>query len=217
MGDLSNFLTDSVLSQYDKLFCLGHMTIYKNSVENNRIFMNRLNGIPIFQKAYSTNKSCCFDEVWKDENNVNTLFRQAGKAILSKDYSLNIDFGHTKFVRVIYVGRNEPNNGHGYVYENYKPWVYIWAKGHIFRYVVDGTQLLREEYMYIHLQKRKMKVKVDSYVDVIKIVPNSFLPLEVTSVTLDNFRKIKKKDCNSHYWRVKILPKIKSLKKKFCK
>ena len=214
MGDLDSFLTNQLLDEYDKLFCLGHMTIYRNTEDNNKIFMNDLEGIPIYKNVYSSNASYCFDEVWKDDFNVNTLFKRAGKSIFTIDYSLNIDFGSTKFVRVVYVGKDEPNNGHGYVYETYKPSVYLWENGHIVRYFKNNNELKREEYMYLHLQKRKMKNFVDNQVSIIKIVPNSFLPLEFDKVTVDNFVKIKKKDINSHFLRIKIFPRLKQLRKK---
>lgn len=131
MGCLDNFITDSLLDEYDKMFCLGHMTIYKNTEENNRIFMNSFHGVPIFKDVLSSEVSCCFDEDWKDDHNIYTLYRKAGKSVFTKDCSLNIDFGHTKFVRVIYVGKEIPNNGHGFVYENmsllfiFGKWTYI--------------------------------------------------------------------------------------------
>ena len=213
MGNLKSFITDELLNLYDKLFCLGHMTIYKNTDMNNRIFMNSLNGKLIYKEVYTSRESCCFDEDWKDEKNVNTLFQHAEKTICPIDYSLNIDFGHTKFVRVVYVGRDVPNNGHGYVYEDYKPCIYLWEKGHIYRYFKKSGEIVREEYMYIHLQKRNMKVLVDIHEDVIKIVPNAFLPLEVEKVTVDNFDKIKKRILNDHYWRMKIMPRVCKIKR----
>lgn len=215
IGKLDNYLNDDLLEKYDKLFCLGHLTLYKNTEENNRIFMNPLNGVEIYKRVYSTNKSCCFDEVWKDEYNINTLFIKAGKSVYENDFSLNIDFAHTSFLRVKYVGRKVPNNGHGYCYEIYKPCVYMWEKGHIFRYFIKSNKIEREEFMYIHLQKRKMKVHIDYNVeDMIKIVPNSFLPLEYNKVTMDNFSRIKKRVYNNHYWRIKISPKIIKIKRK---
>lgn len=213
MGNLRAFLTDELLNSYDKLFCLGHMTIYKNTDENNRIFMNSLNGESIYKEVYTSGESCCFGEDWKDEKNVNTLFQHAGKTIYSTDYSLNIDFWRTKFIRVVYVGREVPNNGHGYVLEDYKPCIYLWEKGHIYRYFKEEGKIVREEFMYMHLQQRKMKVLVDAHEDVIKVVPNAFLPLETEGISVANFDKIKTKIRNDHYWRIHILPKIRKIKK----
>ena len=214
MGCLDNFITDRLLDKSDKMFCLGHMTIYKNTEENNRIFMNSLHGVPVFKDVLSSDVSCCFDEDWKDDHNIYTLYRKAGKSVFTKDCSLNIDFGSTRFVRVIYVGKEIPNNGHGFVYEKYKPAVYLWDNGHIYRYFKENNELKKEEFMYIHLQRRKMKNKVDNQANIIKIVPNSFLPLEVDKVTLETFDRIKKTDRNNHFWLIKVLPRLKNLRKK---
>ena len=215
MGNLSRYLTDELLLSYDKLFCLGHMTIYRNTFENNRVFMNSLNNKAIYKDVYSSNQSFCFDEVWRDDNNIHTLFQQANKSILSEDFSLNIDFGTTKFVRVKYVGKNVPNNGHGYVYENYQRYIYTWNNGKIVRYVKTDGRIIGEEYMYIHLQKRKMNWEPKCLnAPIVKIVPNSFMPLEVFDVTMENFGKIRTWAFNDHYWRIHIVGKWKRLKKK---
>lgn len=214
IGDLSKFLTDDILSNYDKLFCLGHMTIYKNTLDNNRVFMTPINGHQIYKEVFSSSLSFCFDEVWKDDNNVNTLFQLKNKKILLSDYSLNIDFTKTKFIRVIYVGKDKPNNGHGYIYEKYKRYIYTWNRGSIIRYSKEKEQLKQEEYMYIHLQKRKMKLNIECLTsNIIKIVPNAFLPLEETNITLENFNRIKKWTFNNHFWRIHCLPKLKKIRK----
>ena len=59
-----------------------------------------------------------------------------------------------------------------------------------------------------------MKNKVDIQANIIKIVPNSFLPLEVDKVTLETFDRIKKTDRNNHFWLIKVLPRLKNLRKK---
>ena len=92
--------------------------------------------------------------------------------------------------------------------------MYLWENGHIVRYFKNNNELKREEYMYLHLQKRKMKNFVDNQVSIIKIVPNSFLPFGFDKVTVDNFVKIKKKDINSHFLRIKIFPRLQQLRKK---
>lgn len=65
--------------------------------------------------------------------------------------------------------------------------------------------------MYIHLQKRKMQLKIKHNIDYYKIIPNSFENIEFEKVLFENFDKIKKKNFNLHYFRLRI----KNLKIKF--
>ena len=45
-GNLNMFVTEDMLRKYDKLFSLGHLSLYKNSYKNNRIFMGKILIIP---------------------------------------------------------------------------------------------------------------------------------------------------------------------------
>lgn len=211
MGNLSRHLTLDFLAKFDKVFCLGHMTIYKNTNENIRVFMSEFNGRLLYKEVFSTNNICWFDEEWKDGNNVNGIFLSKNKSIFSQDMSFNVYFPKTKFVRTIYVGRDVENNGHGYKIERYKDALYLWRNGNLCRLFVEGGQLVQEDFLYIHLQKRRMKVSRFLDVEgcgVFKIIPNEFGVLEVSDVSLDNFEGIKKSTICFHYWNVVILQKF---------
>lgn len=210
MGDLSKFLTSNIFETYDKIFCLGHMTIYKNSKENNRVFMSDFKGRTLYKYVFSTNKICWFDEESKDEYNINQIFLSKKKKIFTLDVSLNINVLPTKFVRTRYVGNDIYPLHHGYYIEDYIKSIYLWNDGHIQRYLMNHGKLIKEEFAYIHLQRRKMSVSSqlhDSHC--IKIVANRFLPFEFSSVTDDNFYKIKTYYPNMHFFYIKIKPKIK--------
>ena len=60
-GDLNKFIKDEILEKYDKLFCLGHMTIFRNNEKTNKLFMKEIN-----DKTYlKTN----YKQIFQDENN----------------------------------------------------------------------------------------------------------------------------------------------------
>ena len=221
MGNLSIFLSLDFLKRFDKLFCLGHMTIYKNTHENNRVFMSEYEGKQLYKIIFSTNNICWFDEEWKDNNNINEIFSKKNKRIFRQDLSLNIYFPKTKFFRTVFVGRNAGNNGHGYKIEKYKDAVYLWKEGNLCRYIISEDKLIREDFPYIHLQKRRMKISRSLDVEgcnVFKIIPNEFRPLEVSDVTLENFAGIKRSTICFHYLNVVILPKfLRQVKKIKCK
>ena len=215
LGNLSRFLTDEILRCYDKIFCLGHMTLYRNTYENNRIFMHEYKGLELYKIAFSSKDTITFDEEWRDEYNVNRIFLLENKKVFCEDFSMNVSIFHDKFVRIRYVGFDVLNDGHGYVEESPKKALYVWDKGNVFRYYIENKELVREDFIYIHLQARKMKVNKRTFeLSSFKIMPNKFAPLEVSEVNLDNFHKIKKCDvciyAKRKYWK-----KLKNRLKKY--
>lgn len=194
MGNLSNFLTNTLLEKYDKLFCLGHMTIYRNTLENNRVFMSEYKSTSLYKKVFSINDICWFDEEWKDEYNINEIFLSRHKNVYLQDLSFNIYIPKIKFIRTIYVGKENKNDGHGYKNESFKHALYLWDHGSLYRLLKKGNEIIKEEYLYMHFQSRKMKISklLNLQQNIIKIIPNTFMPLEVNSVTNENFDKIKK-------------------------
>lgn len=51
-GRISHFLSDEILSSYDKIFDLGHCTIYRNTEKISRAFMFPLNGRKRYLEVY---------------------------------------------------------------------------------------------------------------------------------------------------------------------
>lgn len=214
MGNLSHFLTYDFMKKYDKLFCLGHMTLYKNTFENNRVFMSHYNGAYLYKSVYTTDKICWFDEEWNDENNINRIFLSQKKNVFLDDLSFNVYFPKTRFLRTKYVGIGNGGNIHGYMKEKYKDALYLWKTGCLMRFFIKDDEIVKEEFLYIHLQHRKMKCGFNQNhreVDIFKIVPNSFQYLEVDDVTINNFQKIKKYSFNTHCWDVRLMPKIRKI------
>lgn len=210
VGNLGRFLTPELLAKYDKLFCLGHMTIYRNTVENNRVFMSDFNGRSLYKEVLLNPANSWFDEEFHDENNINQIFLSQGKKVYTKDLSLNFNIKYSRFIRVIYVGRDVENDGHGYVNEKYRKSLCLWDGGNVYRLIKQGKEIEREDFLYVHLQKRKMKVEQSVFnCSIFKIVPNKFLPLKVDVVSKDNFGKIRKSYFSNQYLKICVVPKIK--------
>src|SRR5699024_8951933 len=43
-GDLGTFITDERLNTVDKIYSIGHLTLYRNTEANNQIFMSEIEG-----------------------------------------------------------------------------------------------------------------------------------------------------------------------------
>lgn len=195
IGNLSNWLTDDFLKRYDKIFCLGHLTIYRNTAENNRVFMLPYEGKEIYKDVLSTSDIYTFDEEWKDNVNICRLFEYYGKKCFRDDYSLNIACPYNKFHRIQYVGREKMPNINGYQIEKYKEAVYLWNDGDLCRYFVKAGNLCREDFLYLHLQWRRMRIDpliLDERVNCFKIVNDEFLAMDFDGVTIETFPFIKK-------------------------
>ena len=211
MGNLDKFLTDDILENYDKIFCLGHMILYKNTYENNRVFMQDYNGTVLYKQSFSTDQITVFDETHKGKNNVNSIFVSKGRPVYTEDLSLNMKILPTKFTKITFDFAS-----YNYKIEDYKDALYIWEKGNLYRIYIKDNKLIREDFLYAHFQQRKMKmnnkiVRLDKF----KIVPNSFLTLEESKVTLENFRKIKKNRLCLHFWQLHFKWKFQKMKKMF--
>lgn len=213
MGDLDKFITAELLDKYEKLFCLGHMILYRNTYENNRVFMSEINEECLYKKSFQNEKITWFDETFAGNNNVDTIFLYNKKAVLREDWSINFRVLPTKFVRTKFDATTND-----FIIEDYREAVYVWDDGKIYRYYKNNEELIKEEFMYMHLQSRNMKVSPNIIGEkIFKIIPNEFRLLEVNEITSKNFESIKKKKINFHYFQVQYKRKktrIKNILKK---
>ena len=84
-GNLSDILTPILDLNYDKIFAVGHLTIYKNTYENNRIFMREHNGVLLYRNVFTSERIWGFDESQCDlgGNNVHEIFKQSMTFLLT--------------------------------------------------------------------------------------------------------------------------------------
>lgn len=141
-GDLSHFISDDLLSSYDKLFTHGHFVLYKNSSRINQLALTYRDVPCGLDFAMSSKLACYFDEV--------------GMANIAKLAKLRVYQNPTfaditpkcdrlKFAPIC-AANNLPDQR------------FFWRNGHVICESGNGDESL--ELMYIHLQKRKMDVFV---------------------------------------------------------
>lgn len=168
-GDLDAFVTDEMLNNYDRIGSLGHLTLYRNTVENSQEFKRTLNNRKRYREVFTTSKGCAFDE-WLPDN-VNDLYIQSGRPIILDNFGADINPYRTQFSLIKFDIAE-----HQYVKSNIKNSIFMVENGKLLQIYSEGHQLKKVEYPYVHLQKRKMKDKrsdlssKDYY-----IVPNSFV------------------------------------------
>ena len=214
IGDISKFITDELLDQYDKFFCLGHMALFRNNKDDNRLFMSEMNGEYWYKEAFTNPQNIIFDEDCRSPKNIHKIYLAKGKRVLEEDWSINFKILPAKFIKITY-----KSDIKDFLCDE-KQAIYLWEHGNIYRYILKNNKLEKEEYLYIHLQERKMNIKENVMKsDVVKIIPNRFLCLEVPKITESNFHKIKKNGFNLHFlqyhykWKKKRIKEILGLTK----
>ncbi len=205
-GDLEHFLSDAHMENYDKLFCLGHLVVFRNTEENNRIFLSE----GVYRDVFTTEKNQIFDECYCNRSNIHDLFLRCGKRVYEKDLSANFDILSTNFVRITFQSASRT-----FVRDAAES-LYVWDNGRLLRYYQRNGELETEDLLYIHLQERIMRtdrrvLNAQRY----KIVPNAFLPLETDCINAATFPHIRKKTISFHLLRYHCKWKLRKLKRLF--
>ncbi|KAB7789544.1 DUF6625 family protein [Bifidobacterium leontopitheci] len=215
-GQLNHFITERMLNEYDKIFSVGHLTLMRNTPENNRRFMLPLDGKPIWHDVVNSERIYTFDESYLSTN-VNRIYQEHGFPIFSGDLSANTRASADQFELVHF----DETLG-VYMTESPLHAVYVWRDGELMRSYFRLGQFTSRELMYMHFQRRAMQVRIDPCkASCYKILPGSFEPLEVSEVTEQNFKTIRWKRLSNQikhrwsivrgdmkFWRKKILAKL---------
>ena len=173
-GNLRNFLTEDILNQYDKIYMRGHCTLFRNNSEINSLYRRKINGNERYKYCFTHAGAHHFDEGLADcVEGINMIFTQAHKDIYDKHDFMDVNIYHYGFFQSDYI--DDPQeiaiSGHSYFY---------WDKGRLIRSYRCGEEYSEKEYMYIHLQKRKMDSRFgcndwENLPQKYVIVPNKFI------------------------------------------
>ena len=188
LGNLEQLLLPLLNNNYDKIFAAGHMTLYKNTDENNSRFMgsHSIHDL-IYKKAFTSDKIYAFDEMCYSVN-VHTLFEELGASIFADDISFNASTTQFRFVRKYYDSRT-----HRWYEEHKKKNLIVWDGKSIFEYYVDRSRAVkRKEYLYLHLQSRQLLFNQEEFEDgdPVVITPIGFHSLKEIPKSSDEIVKL---------------------------
>ncbi|CDD78220.1 uncharacterized protein BN613_00709 [Cryptobacterium sp. CAG:338] len=163
-GDLKMFFCTQNIGKYQRFLNKGHLSLYKNEAAMNRLFRSCIPGIPSYEEIFTTPVHFAFDEGIMDkimEHRYITVFRDRIYADISPRL--------TRFTLAL----NDLN---------YKKQFFYWDNGKVFRLYSSGREIVREEFIYIHFQKRgKLYCAVDPLESrSFSIGPNGFFSLDTT-------------------------------------
>lgn len=176
-GNLDEILTPLLEKGYDKIFAAGHLTIYKNNFENNRLFMKAYKGELFYKEAFKTDEIYAFDEdcigdINPNRKNIHTIFLNEKAKIYSIDLSMNASTTSGKFVNEYYDDKRRI-----FIKEKYVPRRYFWNNGNLISMEWNNNKksVVKKKFLYMHLQMRKMRIKVDAgKSDCFQIYPDRF-------------------------------------------
>lgn len=220
-GDLRSFLTDDIFDKYDKVFSLGHMTLYRNTPENNRRFMlPNVKGEYYYKNAFTSDDICLFIEVNNIYNNVCTLWKEKDFSVYN-NYSIIANIAQkSSFFRLTNIIVSDDAKYVKSLKSRYKHQIFWWNNGKLYLSRIDKNgQYIQKEYIYIHLIRRtaKMKVNMPANCELYKIIPHEFVSLK-HELNASNYSKEKWWNANIFYFelrynnlKTKIKKKIKSI------
>jgi hypothetical protein len=217
-GRFSDFISDNLLSKYDKIGHLGHFSLYRNHPEINTIFMKSLNGRVRYQEVFTTDHICVFDE-W-DDININELFLQNGKKVYLETIWADV-YPFSDYFDLIFLDpeckrmRYFPHKG-----------ILRWENGRLFWMWRQDGEWKEQECLYAHFQKRRMEVQLrQPFPDIFYAVPDQLIEIPgeppanavygFNRKRLVNRKKLKKRWGSLKYWVVEKTGPIRHLFRSF--
>lgn len=198
-GKLDHFFTDEEFKS-DKILRLGHMTLYRNTKQNNRRFMDTADGRKRYKEVYTTEASCAFDENNSMKNlNICDIWREHGysECLMDEAFANIWAKGNTFRLTV-------QKNGADYEIEKKKRSLFIWKNGILKRLCIEDGKLTEREYLYIHMMGRAMKNLVTgSDISQFKIIPNQYRNLKHVPENVHEFYCEKWRTVNCQYVRLR--------------
>jgi hypothetical protein len=145
-GRIRHFVSEALYQRCDKIFDRGHFALYRNVPAVNLLYREQVADCVDYRVVLASERNWAFDE---REDGVNAFFAarnlklHVGSPVANifyGDYALRLDGEAT--------GKGTKAAASCFACE----------QGGIYRYFLLAGEIHREEFMYIHLQKRKMEV-----------------------------------------------------------
>jgi hypothetical protein len=184
-GDLRHFLPEEVLKSHDRVYCRGHLSIYRNDERVNSAFKLQTPDTTTFANVLKNPSNQQFDE-WKGIHRIMRYhgFRQYYKEVIA-------DIRPSRRYRI---DRFETTD-----LPNYENQLFYWYNGKTYRaYLHSEGGIYDEEVAYIHFQKRSFPPP-DAKLHLsggFGIGPSGFFPYNREPLTPDQFSEL-----NSGRWK----------------
>lgn len=176
-GSISSFITDDILSSYDKILCLGHFTLFRNVPHINQMYRIKDNTYDQdYQDVFSFQGHWIFDE-WPTvpRTSINRIFKQEKvKTYCNASCFCDLIPFKSCFRRTLFDYHTET-----WTPDSVKNEVYVWQNGELMRYWLENGILRYEPILYVHIRQRKMNVsEYCTSKNCFLIKPNKFISFD---------------------------------------
>ena len=192
-GDIRSFLSEDILDKYDKFFSRGHLTIYRNIPEINS-FYRKQTYLP-YNVVFSSRDIFAFDE-WAG---VSIAWYNEGRPIYDELIMDDIRVGMKGFHPTKEISnstspyRKYHDSNMSKAYRRMKHTCYFFDEGQLYRvWIEDNREIKKQPVLYVHFQKRKMDVKLDSISGRYMIANDTFYP--AIGLSVGNLKKMTGRD-----------------------
>lgn len=169
-GDIMFFLGEAIAEAYDKIMALGHLSLYRNTIENNVLYKRNVLPFMNYKDIFSSGCSYGFDET--DSYSINHIFRAEGRRLFYKDIYADIDELSSGMDIVHYDLESNCFN------VEKKEQYFSFEDGKVFSHYCENGQWKKREYVYLHFQKRNMKLEITRGDPPFIITNWGFIPME---------------------------------------
>lgn len=157
-GNIRNFLTENILSKYDKCFKLGHFQLFRNTDEMNTLFMSNTPNAINYRFAFSHN-IFYFEEVIGMYN-----------IAIAEKVKL---YDERVFVDCQYMYNSFRWSNFAYWSEPVQKCIFAFENGKLYMMQSVNKVVEKKEILYVHFQKRNMNIEIDRFSRYL-IIPNKF-------------------------------------------
>ena len=172
-GDLSKFITDSILEKYDKIYPCGHLSLIRNKKEINEAFMLDIEGTLNYKEIFTNPKSFIFDEY----KGLNEKLLSIGKKVYGKIDFADMDIVYKRFRTADWktIKKVFPDFlFKSYIPINYKYQIFCYENGKAYReYLGENESIERGELVYIHY-RYKISCEIEKNSSSYYITKNGF-------------------------------------------
>lgn len=181
LGDIRAFLSDDILNNYDKIHIYGHLTVFRNTPDNNaRYRILSASGLTI-RDIFSAEENMCFDDMYQKAS-INRIYKENNFPLLEEVDNLVADiWPHNWRFKL-------PQDNDIFIAR-----VFEWDNGKLYELTVVDSEVKKREIGYVHFQKRKVVDKTSDSTNHFYFVPNEFIDAEreLTTEDIINYSKDK--------------------------
>lgn len=145
-GDIRKFVTDDVLKSHDRIYQYGHLCLYRNDERTLHLYQLR-GGIYSLDEIFTSSAKMTYEEFF----GMNRICRMNRiRWYTERDFA---DFccWYPKRLEISFDSILHGNQA------------FFWEDGHAYRAYEEKGKIHKEEFVYMHFQKRKLTVDVNNH------------------------------------------------------